>query len=313
VLDDIPPEVQHVVVVDDKCPDQSGHYVLENSSDPRVTVVFNEVNLGVGGAVLRGYQEGIRRGATVLVKIDGDGQMDPALLSQFTGPLLSGQADYAKGNRFYDLGSLSSMPKLRVFGNAVLSFMAKVSSGYWEIFDPTNGYTAITAAAAEALPFDKLSKRYFFETDMLFRLSTVGAHVVDIPMNSKYGEEVSGLSAFGVVPEFTKRHAVNFVKRIFYSYYLRGMSAASLELPLGVGLLGFGIIFGSVKWIGSIGGAPASSGTVMLAALPVIVGTQFVLSFLSYDMTRRPRNPKFLINPQHEAQVIGFDRGGADK
>ncbi len=151
------------------------------------------------------------------MKIDGDGQMDPSLIPVFVFPIAAGEADYAKGNRFFDLETIRIMPKVRLFGNAVLSFMCKLSSGYWNLFDPTNGYTAIHADVARRLPFDKISRRYFFETDMLFRLNTLRAVVVDVPMEAKYGNEESNLKISRIVGEFFAKHVRNFLKRIFYN------------------------------------------------------------------------------------------------
>lgn len=222
-----------VYVVDDCCPEKTGDFVEANVNDSRVVVIRNEKNLGVGGAVMAGYRAAINDGMTVIVKIDGDGQMDPSLVPQFVAPIVRGEADYTKGNRFFDLEGVQQMPRLRLFGNAVLSFMCKLSSGYWNIFDPNNGYTAIHADIARHLPTGKISKRYFFETDILFRLNTLRAVVVDVPMESVYADEVSNLKISKIIGEFALKHIRNFSKRIFYNYYLRDMSVASLELPLG--------------------------------------------------------------------------------
>jgi len=154
-------------------PDASGKFVKEHCHDLRVHVIYHESNLGVGGAVMTGYRAALKDGADIIVKIDGDGQMDASLISNFIEPILAGEADYTKGNRFFNLEEIRSMPGLRLFGNAVLSFMTKLSSGYWDLFDPTNGYTAIHVDVARHLPFNKISSRYFFETDMLFRLNTL--------------------------------------------------------------------------------------------------------------------------------------------
>lgn len=285
-------ECSAIYVVDDKCPDQSGSYVQQNCVDPRVRVLFNIQNLGVGGAVMAGYRAAVADGADVIVKIDGDGQMDPEILMDFVAPILAGEADYTKGNRFYNLEEITEMPKIRIFGNAMLSLMSKFSTGYWDLFDPTNGYTAIHADAVKALPLDKLSRRYFFETDILFRLNTLRAVVIDIPMSAKYGDEVSGLKISKIVGEFFFKHIRNFIKRIFYNYYLRDLTVASLELPLGIGLLLFGLIFGSYSWgMASIHDTATAPGTVMIAALPILVGVQFILAFLSYDVSNIPRRP----------------------
>lgn len=292
VLASLPAEVAMAFVIDDACPEGSGKHVQAHCDDPRVRVHFNEVNVGVGGAVMRGYQEAIGAGAQVIVKIDGDGQMDPALLPCFVEPILAGEADYTKGNRFFDLTNISRMPPLRIFGNAVLSFMAKLSTGYWDLFDPTNGYTAIHADVARRIPMDRVSSRYFFETDLLFRLNTLRAVAVDIPMDAHYGDEVSNLRISKVVGEFLGKHLRNLGKRIFYNYFLRDLSVASLELVAGIVLLGGGVAFGLQAWVSSIqSGVTTPAGTVMLSALPIILGLQFLLAFLGYDIASVPRRP----------------------
>jgi dolichol-phosphate mannosyltransferase len=292
VLAAIGPEVSRIYVIDDKCPDGSGQLVSDQCRDPRVVVLEHSENQGVGGAVMTGYQAAIADGADVIVKVDGDGQMDPALIPNFIGPILAGEADYTKGNRFFFLEEIGNMPWLRLFGNAVLSLMTKLSSGYWDLFDPTNGYTAIHRDVARHLPFQKISRRYFFETDMLFRLNTLRAVVVDVPMDAVYGEEESNLKISKIVIEFLAKHAINFCKRLFYNYYLRNMSLASLELPLGIGLITLGSTYGIAHWIMSERlGVATPAGTVMLAALPVLMGTQLILAFLAYDIASLPSRP----------------------
>jgi hypothetical protein len=148
------------------------------------------------------------------------------------------------------------------------------------LFDPTNGYTAIHADVARHLPFDKISHRYFFETDILFRLNTLRAVVVDVPMDSCYGDEVSNLKINKILVEFLYKHARNLFKRIFYNYYLRNVSLASIQLPLGVVLLLFGISYGGLHWLVSIReGVLATAGVVMISTLPILMGFQLVLSF----------------------------------
>lgn len=292
VISLIGPEVTAIYVVDDCCPDGSGRFVESNVQDPRVRVVYHTENQGVGGAVMTGYQAALEEGAEIIVKIDGDGQMDPRLVPQFIGPILAGQADYTKGNRFFDLEAIRAMPKVRLLGNAALSFMTKLSSGYWDLFDPTNGYTAIHRDVASHLPLNKISRRYFFETDILFRLNTLRAVVIDIPMDAHYGDEVSNLKISKIIGEFFFKHARNFCKRIFYNYYLRDMSLASFELPLGLLLLLLGVVVGGTHWLGALqSGVSTPSGTVMLAALPVIIGTQLILAFIGYDIASVPKRP----------------------
>lgn len=290
VIDGIGPEVSRIYVIDDHCPDKSGEYVENNCKDNRVTVIKHAENKGVGGAVMTGYQAAINDGMGIMVKIDSDGQMDPALIPDFVAPIIAGEADYTKGNRFFDLEDVRLMPKMRLFGNAVLSLMCKLSSGYWNLFDPTNGYTAIHADVARHLPFHKISQRYFFETDILFRLNTLRAVAVDVPMAAKYGDEVSNLKISKIIGEFLVKHARNLSKRIFYNYYLRDMSLASIELPFGLGLLGFGFTYGIYHWAKSAQtGIATPAGTVMLAAMPAMIGLQLTLAFISYDIASVPR------------------------
>ncbi len=292
VIREIGPEVSRIYVVDDCCPDQSGQFVESNCDDKRVVVIKHLVNQGVGGAVMTGYQAGIADSMNILVKIDSDGQMDPHLISEFVRPILDGEADYTKGNRFFDLENVRSMPKIRLFGNAVLSLMCKLSSGYWNLFDPTNGYTAVHADVARRLPFAKISQRYFFETDMLFRLNTLRAVVVDVPMEARYADEVSHLKISKIIGEFLAKHVRNFAKRIFYNYYLRDMSLASIELPLGILMLGFGLVYGGYHWVDSAkAGVATPAGTVMLSAMPLLMGLQLILAFVSFDIASVPKRP----------------------
>ena len=292
VIGRIGPECDAIYLVDDACPERTGEHVREKCHDPRVRVIQHDANQGVGGATLTGYRAALADGATVLVKLDGDGQMDPARIPQLVAPVLAGRADYAKGNRFHDLDTLLRMPRVRLAGNSALSFVTKLSSGYWNVIDPTNGFTALAASVARALPFEKLSRRFFFESDLLFRLGVVRAVVVDVPMPALYGDESSALAPARVAGEFLRGHAVNTAKRIFYNYYLRNFNIASIEIVVGLASLAFGSFVGLRHWWMSHATAtPATSGTVMLAALPVIVGVQLLLAFLSYDLQNVPREP----------------------
>jgi dolichol-phosphate mannosyltransferase len=290
VIAAVPPQVSLIVCVDDACPDNSGRHIEDGNHDPRVVVLRHETNQGVGGATITGCRAALARGARIIVKVDGDGQMDPRLIPAFVTPIADGLADYTKGNRFYRPENLAGMPWKRVAGNAALSFLSKLSSGYWNIFDPTNGYTAIHAEVLGLVPLDKLSERYFFESDMLFRLSTVRAVVLDIPMEAVYGTERSNLVINKILLLFLVGHMRNFIKRIAYSYFLRDFQIASIEWLLAPLLLGFGLVFGLEKWFTSIAsGETASAGTVMLSALPIIVGLQLLLSAINFDVQSVPR------------------------
>jgi glycosyltransferase involved in cell wall biosynthesis len=285
-------EVERIYVVDDACPLNSGGFVEQECPDERVVVIRNAQNLGVGGATMTGYRAAINDGMTVLVKLDGDGQMDPVLIPQIIAPILSGSADYTKGNRFFSPEALNGMPSVRLIGNAGLSFLTKLSSGYWDLLDPTNGFTAIHANVADVLPFDRLAKRYFFESDMLFRLSIVRAVVADIPIFSRYGDEKSNMNAGQVLLPFLGKNLVNTWKRIVYSYFLRGFSFASFQLFFGAILFLWGAGFGAFNWYANVAaGHSTPTGTVMLAVVPLILGFQLILGFIAADIAAVPTRP----------------------
>lgn len=290
VLEGIGDWAHAVYCVDDACPEGSGDVIEGGCRDPRVRVVRRPQNGGVGAATMTGYQAAIADGCDVLVKIDGDGQMDPRMIPGLIRPLLSGEADYVKANRFFSTDTVSAMPWTRLVGNAGLSFLTKLSTGYWQLFDPTNGFTAIDAGVAAELPMDRIHPRYFFESDMLFRLGVLRARVVELPQHALYAEEESGLSEVHALLTFPGLHLRNFLKRIGYNYFLRGFSLASVNLLAGLGLLSFGLGFGAWSWAAAASqGEAATSGTVMLAALPILMGFQLLLSFLAHDVQSSPR------------------------
>jgi dolichol-phosphate mannosyltransferase len=291
VIREIPDAVASIICVDDAS-DDATLTVLEELSgtDPRIRVLRHETNQGVGGATVSGYRAAITGGADVIVKMDSDGQMDPSLIPSLVGPILRGEADYVKGNRFFDIEHVRAMPKLRILGNAGLSFISKLSTGYWDLFDPTNGFTVIQADVAALVPLAKLHKRYFFESDLLFRLRCLGARVVEQPMVARYGNETSHLSEFRAALTFPFLHARNLLKRIVYNYFLRGFDVGSLSLLAGLALTGFGVVFGIAEWTESIRSqVPATAGTVMLSAFPLLVGIQLLLAFLQRDLALTPK------------------------
>lgn len=292
VIAAIGPEVETIYAVDDACPDGSGRFIEGNNSDPRVRVLYNPENQGVGGAVVTAYKAAIDDGMDIVVKVDGDGQMNPALIPHFVRAIQRGQADYTKGNRFYRPESLRRMPRVRLVGNAALSFITKLSTGYWPIMDPTNGYTAIHTAVLRELPLDKLERRYFFESDMLYHLSIIRAVVHDVPMDAVYADEESNLKVSRVLPEFMLKHVQRFFKRYVYVYLVRDFNLGSLYSLFGALLSAAGLVFGAVQWAHSAAtGQPASSGTVMLAALPLLIGIQCLIAFLHHDVSSVPTEP----------------------
>lgn len=291
VIRSVPGFVRDIVVVDDASPDGLAGAV-EALRDPRVTLIAHPENRGVGAAVFTGYEKALALGAEIVVKLDADGQMDPAYLLPLILPILQGEADYTKGNRFLHPHHLRAMPRGRLFGNASLSFLTKIATGYWTIFDPTNGYTAIHASVARTLERGRLASRYFFESSMLIELSRLRAVVHDVYIPAVYRGEVSSLSKRHAVRDFPLRLLGATVRRILRHYFVRDFTAASLYILAGTVLVAFGAIWGIWHWVlGSQAGVPATTGTVMIAILPIILGTQLLLQAITLDIQGVPDRP----------------------
>lgn len=289
VIERIGPEVEAIYCVDDACPNGSGSLVEKTISDKRVRILYHDENEGVGGAMLTGYRRALEDGYDILVKIDGDGQMDPALIPQFVYPIEVGAADYTKGNRFFNLENVQGMPLVRLIGNSGLSFLTKLSSGYWNIFDPTNGYTAMHRSVGEIIVQRKIDKRYFFETDMLLNLYLMRAVVQDVPMVAVYGDEKSNLRVGRLALPFLIKNVRNAARRFLVHYLIRDFSLATLEAIVGFLLLTFGLFTGTMFWARSYAeGHAATAGQVMIAALPILSGMQLLLSALNFDMRNVP-------------------------
>lgn len=291
VIRGVPDFVDAIIVVEDASPDDTAARV-ERLADPRVTLIRHNINQGVGGAVRTGFTEALRRNLDVVVKMDGDDQMDPSEMPRLLAPLLAGRADMAKGNRYHDLRSLRQMPKVRILGNAGLTFLIKLASGYWQMFDPTNGYFAIRTEILRRIELSKLPSRYYFESGFLIYLGIIGAVVEDVPIAARYGQEHSSLSVGRTLLEFPPRLFWGLLRRLFWRYTVYDFSPVSLFLILGFPLLIGGIWFGwKAWWQGAAAGTPASAGTVMLAAMPIIFGFQLILQALVVDIGNVPRQP----------------------
>lgn len=289
VIAQIGPEVDSILVVDDACPEGSGAWVQSQCTDPRVQVLFHAANKGVGGATMTGYRAALAQGADLLIKLDGDGQMAPALIPGFLDALFEHDADYVKGNRFYRLDHARSMPRVRLVGNLLLSFMTKVSSGYWQILDPTNGYTVLRADVACELPFERIEQRFFFESDLLCHLNLLGAVVQDFPMRAVYGDEQSNLQVSRIFLEFFTKNIRNTGRRIASTYFLKDFSLGSAQFAFGMLFLLFGVLFGAYSWMHGVATQTLqSSGTVMLAALPTLIGLQLLVAFFTFDVNHVP-------------------------
>ena len=297
VLQTVPSYIHHIIVVDDASPDSTAELVSAAAKrDHRILLIRHPSNQGVGGAMVSGYRKALELGAQIVVKIDGDGQMDVDHLPKLLQPLIDGKADYTKGNRFRDFKSLQQMPFIRRVGNMGLAFLAKAATGYWNMFDPTNGFNAIRAEVLAQLPLDKIDRSYYFETSMLAHLYLIGAVIKDVPMPARYQGEVSSLLVHRILFEFPPRLFSTFVRRLVLKNFIYDFSMGSIYLLAGLPLLAFGLAFGIYKWIqyASID-IPAPTGTVMLPTLSVLLGIQLLLSAIEIDLRSVPTEP--LSNP----------------
>jgi dolichol-phosphate mannosyltransferase len=293
VLQAVPPYIKQVIVVDDASPDSTMDLVTTSAqNDDRILLIRHPSNLGVGGAMVTGYRKALEMEAQIVVKIDGDGQMDLDHLPLLLTPLIEGRADYTKGNRFRDFKSLQKMPFIRRVGNMGLGFLAKAATGYWHMFDPTNGFNAVRSDVLAQLPLDKIDRTYYFETSMLANLYLIGAVVKDVPMPARYQGEVSSLLVHRILFEFPSRLIATFIRRLVLKNFIYDFSMGSIYLLTGLPLLIFGLVFGIYKWIqyASVG-IPAPTGTVMIPTLSVLLGIQLLLSAIEIDLRSVPTEP----------------------
>ncbi len=291
VIRNLPLDITWVIAVNDYSTDET-EAVLHRlmGENPKIIYLKHEINQGVGAAMLTGYEKSMALGATITIKIDGDDQMDSTYIGALLKPLQNDTADFTKGNRFRDLKALRSMPLIRRFGNLGLSFLIKAASGYWNIFDPTNGFTAIKNETLKDLDFKKIHKRYFFESSMLIELYHVNAVVLDVTMKARYGDEVSGLSITKTLFEFPYKLFIAFWRRIALKYFLFEFNIASLYLLFGMPLFAFGIVYGGLNYIKySSQHIAAPTGTVVIPTLLIILGFQLLLSAANFDITNYPK------------------------
>lgn len=291
VITKMPENISWIIAVNDCSKDDTETIIQRLATEnKKIIYIRHEVNQGVGGAMLSGYRKSLELNSEIIIKMDGDGQMDPANIPELIKPLLEDKADFTKGNRFRDFRALRTMPLVRRVGNLGLSFIIKAASGYWNIFDPTNGFTAIKNEALLNVDFNKIHKRYYFETSMLIELYYGNAVIQDIPMKARYGKEVSGLSRTKTFFGFPPKLFLAFMKRIILKYFLFDFNIASLYWVFGFPLFVTGIVYGIsnyVKYSGS--GLAAPTGTVVIPTLLIILGFQLLLSAISFDISNYPK------------------------
>jgi glycosyltransferase involved in cell wall biosynthesis len=293
VLHSLPSLFDTILIVDDGSCDDTAAIAEEYASlNPKIRVIRHPENRGVGAAMVTGFRAALEANADIVVKIDADGQMPTGLIPQLIAPLIRGEADYTKGNRFRDLEGVQSMPMARRIGNVALSFLAKAATGYWRAFDPTNGFVAIRADVLRQLPLHKIDPTYFFEISMLSRLYLIGAVVKEIAMPARYAGETSSLSIARVLRQFPIRLLASLLRRILLTHYVYDFNLASLHLAVGVPLFLAGVGIGGWNWIWYYRHRLAApTGTVVLPALMIMVGVQLLLSAAQFDLESVPREP----------------------
>ena len=277
--------VDLIIVVDDACPEKTGDFV---KSLDRVVLITRPVNGGVGAATKDGIEKALEFGPSVILKLDSDGQMDPNLIPTLVDPILKEKADYAKGTRFDSPEDLEGMPAVRLIGNAILSLITKFSSGYWTVNDPTNGFVAMSREIADNLSWGKIDNRYFFESDLLFRIRLLGARVAQFAMRSNYGTETSSLRPFRVVVPFMWKHVRNQVKRHVYMYFVKEWNQGTIYLVASFAALITGVSAGIHAFFQSQLG-PVGTGTSVLASIGFILWVQLIAQFFTVEANSEPR------------------------
>jgi glycosyltransferase involved in cell wall biosynthesis len=283
VITTMPAFVDHIIVINDASSDRTSE-VARATEDPRLVLIEHTVNTGVGGAVVDGHRRALELGAGIICIMAGDAQTDPAYLESLVEPVADGRCDMAKANRFFSSQSYAGMPRYRVFGNVVLSFLNKLASGFWHIFDPQNGYLAVRREVLEAVPLDSIAKGYSLENDFLINLNILGARVTDVPVPAVYADEQSSIKLRRVVPQMVSLLFRGFFRRIIRKYVLWSFSPVALFLFTGLALCFFGVVVGAWTIAQTLGPPEASTATVLLSVGPLLVGINLLVSALMLDI-----------------------------
>jgi glycosyltransferase involved in cell wall biosynthesis len=279
----IPSFVDRIFVVDDGSKDATVECAVK--ADPRVVIVAHETNLGVGAAIVSGYKRARDEAVDVTCVMAADGQMDPADLETLVRAVASGECHYAKANRLFTGHAWQLIPRTRYIGNAILSFLTKIASGYWHVADSQSGYTAIDLESLRLLDLDRLYARYGFPNDILVHLNVWGRRVSDYPSRPIYGVgEQSGIRLRKVVPTISWLLVKGFFWRLREKYVIRDFHPLVLFYALGIALstLGFGL--GILETVLRLMGNQVPTPTIVLVALLVISGLQLLLFAMWFDM-----------------------------
>jgi glycosyltransferase involved in cell wall biosynthesis len=280
----VPAFVDRVYVVDDASDDGTAD-AARALGDTRVEVLRHEQNGGVGASIVTGYKRAIADGVDVTAVMAADNQMDPDDLEQLVRPVAAGDVDYAKANRLVSGEAWQVIPRSRYLGNAVLSLLTKIASGYWHVADSQSGYTAISRNTLAALDLDRVYRKYGFPNDMLVHLNVYNARVRDFPSRPVYGVgERSGIKIRSVVPRISWLLLKGFLWRLREKYVIRDFHPLVFFYALGIVMTIVGLVLGIVETVLRIAGNDVSVGTVVLVALLLIAGSQFTLFAMWFDM-----------------------------
>jgi glycosyltransferase involved in cell wall biosynthesis len=279
----MPDLVDRIIVVDDKSTD-STVAMAESVGDPRVVIVRHDQNRGVGGAILTGHKSALELGGDIDVVMAGDAQMDPDYLPSLLDPIVEEGYGFSKANRFFSRDSFRGMPAHRVVGNILLSFLTKMASGYWHLFDPQNGYTAIRHDVLCRLALDRIAIGYQFENDLLINLSILRVRAKDVPIPAVYGDEVSGMRLSRVIPQIGSLLFVGFWKRIFLKYVLWSFSPIALLLFTGFFLVLWGVAWGVFAVVNALQSHSPSAATSLLSVAPLMTGIYMLVQALVLDI-----------------------------
>lgn len=284
VIAGLPPFIDSILLVDDCSPDGTPALVDRLADGSRIVAIHHPQNKGVGGAMKTAFRKAMEMEADVVVKLDGDGQMDASYIAPLVEALEG--ADFAKGNRLFNRQMLRRMPAIRRIGNMGVGFMVKAASGYWNVSDPVNGFFAIRTKTLRQMDLDRVADRYFFESSMLIEMHYTGAHISEVNMPAIYGDEHSNLSVGKTFFSFPPRLIAAWLRRLHLSYFVYDFNICSLYILVGLPSFLFGLIFGLCEWIhyASIS-SPSPTGTIMVAVLTFILGFQMLLSAAQYDIT----------------------------
>ena len=291
VVNKLPDFIGTIYIVNDKSPDTMPVSELKNNPNyKKIVFLDSEVNSGVGGATKKGFLKAINDNIEYVIKVDADDQMDTTFIPDLLKPLIEDKADFSKGNRFRDFKALKNMPITRKMGNLFLSFLTKIATGYWDIFDPTNGFFVVKISFLKNADFSNISNRYFFESSLIAEMYFQDVRIKDVPMPAIYGDEKSSMSVWKMPFIFLPKLIKTFFKRILKTYFLFDFNISSIYILLGTPLFMFGVIYGSYKWryYTSVDEL-APTGTIMLVTLSIILGFQLLLQSIHYDIIRTPK------------------------